>query len=87
MPAHEVLIAATSRAAEAIGLGARTGQLTPGYAADLIAVPGDPRTDLGVLTDLRLIMTDGQPFTPDPLPPIPPLPEDYLPMNLRAASD
>ncbi len=87
VPAHEVLIAATSRAAEAIGLGARTGQLTPGYAADLIAVPGDPRTDLGVLTDLRLIMTDGQPFTPDPLPPIPPLPEDYLPMNLRAASD
>ena len=81
----EILHAATTTAAEALGLGDRAGQLTPGYAADIIAVGGDPRTDLAVLEDLRLVMTNGQEFTPDPLPAIEPLPADYLPMNLRSS--
>src|SRR5699024_6680161 len=42
LPPVEVLHAATTRAAEALGLGDRTGQLAAGYAADLIAVGGDP---------------------------------------------
>jgi len=86
LPHREVLIAATSRAAAAIGLGEITGQLAPGYAADLLAVSGDPLRDLDSLEELRLVMTNGRRFTPDPLPPIEPLPDDYLPMNQRAGA-
>lgn len=86
LPNREVLTAATSRAAAAIGLGEITGRLAPGYAADVVAVAGDPLRDLTSLDELVLVMTNGQPFTPDPLPPINPLPADYLPMNLRAGA-
>jgi imidazolonepropionase-like amidohydrolase len=47
----EALQAATSVAAEAVGLGHRVGRLAPGYAADLVLVAGDPLADLRVLLD------------------------------------
>jgi imidazolonepropionase-like amidohydrolase len=49
MSAREVIAAATHRAARACGLGAVTGQLDTGLAADVVAVPGDPTEDIGVL--------------------------------------
>jgi imidazolonepropionase-like amidohydrolase len=52
---------------------------TAGLSADLIAVGGDPRHDLAVLHDLRLVLARGEPFSPDPLPPIPPLRREDLP--------
>ena len=79
LPTTEVLTAATSRAADALGLATVTGSLTAGLSADLIAVRGDPRHDLSALHDLRLVLARGEPFTPDPLPPIPPLRREDLP--------
>lgn len=87
LPTTEVLRAATTRAAEALGIGEVTGQLSAGYAADIIAVGGDPRQDLAALADLRMVMTADSDFRPDELPPIEPLPRDYLPMNLQRSMD
>jgi len=44
-PVDRALATATSVAAEACGLGDVTGRLAPGYAADLLVVDGDLRTD------------------------------------------
>lgn len=72
MSTEDVLVAATSGAADALGLSGVTGRLAPGRAADLIGVGGDPRTDLGVLADLRLVVAGGVEHAPRPLPPIQP---------------
>ena len=72
LPREEVLRAATSRAAAAVGLGGVTGILAPSYAADLIVADGDPLADLGALDHLLEIVIDGRTFTPDPIPPFEP---------------
>ncbi|MCL6552153.1 MAG: amidohydrolase family protein [Firmicutes bacterium] len=46
---REVLAAATSEAARALGLERVTGAIRPGLAADLLVVDGDPLQDLRVL--------------------------------------
>ena len=51
----EVLAMATTEAAAALGVGAITGRLAPGYDADLIVVDGDPRTDIAVLGKLHRV--------------------------------
>ncbi|MFD1717265.1 metal-dependent hydrolase family protein [Georgenia deserti] len=71
LSAPDVLAAATTRAAEALDVADVTGRLAAGYAADLIAVGGDPRADVGALHDLRYVMTRGSRFVPDALPPLP----------------
>jgi imidazolonepropionase-like amidohydrolase len=58
----EILGMATTSAADALGLGDRTGRLAPGYSADLIVVTGDPREDLSVLRELRFTMAAGRSF-------------------------
>ena len=45
----EVIAMATTEAAAALGLGAVTGRLAPGYEADLIVVDGDPLADIAAL--------------------------------------
>jgi imidazolonepropionase-like amidohydrolase len=45
----ECLRAATSHCAQAIGLGAVTGQLKAGFEADLVLYEQDPLVDLSVL--------------------------------------
>lgn len=65
LPRAEVILAATSRAAAAIGRAGVTGVLAPGFEADLLAVAGDPREDLSVLHDLRLVVACGREFVPD----------------------
>ncbi|HRL50593.1 MAG TPA: amidohydrolase family protein [Propioniciclava sp.] len=72
LPREEVLRAATSRAAAAVGLGGVAGVLAPGYAADLIVADGDPLADLGALDHLLEIVIDGRTFTPDPIEPFVP---------------
>ena len=76
LPRTEVLLAATSRAAAGIGLAGVTGVLAEGFAADLIAVAGNPRTDLGVLHDLRIVVAQGREFVPDRVVGLAPEPDD-----------
>jgi len=63
MSPMEAILAATSRAAEALGLGDKTGSIQPGKWADLLVVDGDPLTDLTVLQDttkLLAVFRDGR---------------------------
>jgi imidazolonepropionase-like amidohydrolase len=62
--AIEVLRSATSVNAELIGLAGEVGSIRPGAAADLIAVRGDPTTDVALLArprdNLALVVHDGR---------------------------
>lgn len=60
MSHREVLVSATSLAAEALGVADRTGSIASGMAADLLAVPGDPLADLSVLGRPTFVMARGQ---------------------------
>jgi imidazolonepropionase-like amidohydrolase len=58
----EGIVAATSNAAEALGLG-DVGAVVPGAAADLLVLDGDPLTDPAVLLDadrIRLVVQGGE---------------------------
>ncbi len=52
--------AATVNAADLLGLSAEVGTLEPGKRADLIAVEGDPLTDVTVLKSVGFVMRDGR---------------------------
>ena len=78
LPRAEVILAATSRAAAAIGCAGVTGVVAVGFEADLWEVAGDPREDLAVLRDLRLVVTRGREFVPDRLEGVPVLVDDSL---------
>lgn len=54
MSPQEVLVSATRTAAELLGLEDEVGRLAPGFSADVIAVRGDPLTDLGALQRERV---------------------------------
>jgi imidazolonepropionase-like amidohydrolase len=56
------ITSATSLAAESLGLGATMGQIAPGFQADIIAVDGDPTTDIRALTRVSFVMRDGKVF-------------------------
>jgi len=55
----EAIHAATGRAAEACQLAGITGTIAAGCAADLIAVRGDPLTDLKALAEPALVIQGG----------------------------
>jgi imidazolonepropionase-like amidohydrolase len=57
--AAEVLTAATSAAADALGIATVTGRLLPGLRADLVALPGDPVKNLAASRDPLLVMAGG----------------------------
>jgi len=47
-------------AAALLGLGHRVGQIRPGYAADFVAVAGDPLRDLEALRTISLVVQGGR---------------------------
>lgn len=55
----QAIQAATVNAAELLGLASEIGTLEPGKAADLIAVAGDPLTDVRVLKQVSFVMKGG----------------------------
>lgn len=55
--------AATVLAAAACGVGELTGSLDEGKRADLLAVRGNPLTQLGDLRQIQLVMVSGRPVT------------------------
>ena len=62
MTAREVMVAATTGAAELLGLSSEVGTLDPGKSADLIAVDGDPLTDPRAVTHVGYVMVMGKPI-------------------------
>ncbi|MXO91891.1 metal-dependent hydrolase family protein [Pontixanthobacter aquaemixtae] len=60
MSNREALASATTVAAEVIGLENEIGRLAPGYSADIIAVDGNPLTDVTVLEDVDWVMVRGR---------------------------
>jgi imidazolonepropionase-like amidohydrolase len=62
----DAIISATSLAAESLNLGKTIGRLAPGYRADIIAVEGDPTTDITALTRVSFVMRDGKVYKRSP---------------------
>ncbi|MBZ5538743.1 MAG: amidohydrolase family protein [Acidobacteriia bacterium] len=60
MPPLDIIRAVTTSAAELLGWQDRVGAVEPGKFADLIAVAGDPLTDITELERVRFVMKDGQ---------------------------
>ncbi len=58
MPPAEALRTATVHAAEVLGM-TDIGQLAPGFRADIVAMPGDPLADIGVVKQVDFVMKDG----------------------------
>lgn len=56
----DALISATSLAAESLGMGDQIGRLAPGYVGDIIAVKGDPTTDISALRTVTFVMSQGR---------------------------
>jgi imidazolonepropionase-like amidohydrolase len=60
MPPLEAIKSATLVAARFMDAGDRLGSVEAGKLADLIAVPGDPLADIGVLEHVRFVMKEGK---------------------------
>jgi imidazolonepropionase-like amidohydrolase len=58
------LLAASSGAAAAIGLGRSKGRLRRGYDADVLVVDGDLAADLTTLRHVRQVVLRGVPVSP-----------------------
>jgi imidazolonepropionase-like amidohydrolase len=54
------IVSLTSLAAESMGLGGDIGAIAPGLQADLVAVEGNPLTDITALQRVRFVMRAGK---------------------------
>ena len=52
--------AATSKAAQMLGMAGELGVVAPGAYADIVAVSGDPLKDIKVLERVAFVMKDGK---------------------------
>ena len=62
MTPMQAIQAATSRAAELLGMSGQLGVIAPGAHADVIAVEGDPLQDVRALERVSFVMKDGTVF-------------------------
>ena len=59
MPPLETIRAATIVAAELLGVEDELGSVEPGKIADLVAVPGDPLSDISLMESVSFVMKEG----------------------------
>ncbi|HEU4776112.1 MAG TPA: amidohydrolase family protein [Telluria sp.] len=59
MPALEAIRAATLSAASLLDQSGNLGAIEPGFAADIVAVSGDPLRDITLLQHIEFVMKDG----------------------------
>jgi imidazolonepropionase-like amidohydrolase len=62
MTPAQAIRSATSSAAELLGMQNDVGSISPGKYADLIAVKGDPLSDIAVLEKVDFVMKGGEVF-------------------------
>ena len=56
----DAIIGATSLAAKSMNLDKTIGTLAPGYEADIVAIDGDPLTDITAVTRVAFVMRSGK---------------------------
>ena len=56
----DVLVSATSMAAESLGMADRIGAIAVGKAADLVATDGNPLDDITAVRRVKFVMKDGK---------------------------
>jgi imidazolonepropionase-like amidohydrolase len=62
MQPMDAIQSATSRAAAMLEMEGKIGVVAPGAFADIIAVNGDPLSDIKVLENVQFVMKDGKVF-------------------------
>ena len=68
MTPMQAIQSATSRAAELLDMKGRLGVIAPGAYADVVAISGDPSTDVKVLGNVSFVMKDGKVFKNEIVP-------------------
>jgi imidazolonepropionase-like amidohydrolase len=64
MTPQQALVAATKHSAELVGLDSLLGTVAVGKEGDLIAVEGDPLTDIHALERVRAVVYQGRSVQP-----------------------
>lgn len=60
MTPAQALAAATTVAADLLGVAERTGRIAEGFEADLIVLERNPLDDIGVVQDVLMVVSDGR---------------------------
>jgi imidazolonepropionase-like amidohydrolase len=63
MPPMEAIKAATTSAADLLGMSNEIGSISKGKSADIIAVDGDPLTDIKTMKNVAFVMKEGKIYT------------------------
>ncbi|HTY57671.1 MAG TPA: amidohydrolase family protein [Bacteroidota bacterium] len=60
MTPMQAIKSATTVAAELLDMKGKIGEIAPGAFADIVAVEGDPLSDIGILQQVRFVMKEGK---------------------------
>jgi imidazolonepropionase-like amidohydrolase len=63
MPPMEAIKAATTSAADLLGMSNKIGSISKGKFADIVAVDGDPLTDIKTMKNMAFVMKEGKIYT------------------------
>ena len=63
MPPMEAIKAATTSAADLLGISDQTGSISKGKSADIVAVNGDPLQDIKTMRSIAFVMKEGRIYT------------------------